>query len=195
MNFIAIDFETANANRSSICAVGIAVVKRCKIVKTEHMLIRPVPDYYAHYNTLIHGISDKDTRGLKTFDEQWNRLKKYFCKQVMVAHNASFECSALRAVLDAYNLRYPELEYHCTLRMAQKGLRIQRHSLDRVCRHLNIPLNHHQAQSDAIACAMVAIRLGQRYKANSLRELSGKLGFKPGRIFSASRTHIKYRGK
>lgn len=193
MNFVAIDFETANAKRSSICSVGVAVVRRWKIVKTESFLVKPIPNYYAAYNSMIHGLTEKDTRYAKTFKAQWKDLRKYMDKQVVVAHNASFESSALRSVLDAYSLPYPDLEYHCTLRLTQASLKLRRYSLDHVCRHLKIPLKHHQAESDAMACALVAIRLCKRYNAISLKGLNKKLGLRPGRISAAGRLHQKVR--
>jgi DNA polymerase-3 subunit epsilon len=193
MNFVAIDFETANAKRSSITSVGVSVVRRWKIVKTESFLVKPIPNYYAAYNSLIHGLTEKDTRYAKTFKAQWKDLRKYIDKQVGVAHNASFESSALRSVLDAYSLPYPDLEYHCTLRLTKASLKLRRYSLDHVCRHLKIPLKHHQAESDAIACALVAIRLCKRYNAKSLKDLNRKLGLRPGRISAAGRLHQKVR--
>ena len=69
MNFVAIDFETANHNRSSACSIGIAVVKNDEIVETKSFLIHPVPNYYAPINIRIHGISDRDTESSPTFDK------------------------------------------------------------------------------------------------------------------------------
>ena len=46
MNFIAIDFETANSSRSSICSMGVAIVENGKLIDTEHFLIKPTPNYY-----------------------------------------------------------------------------------------------------------------------------------------------------
>ena len=78
MNFIAIDFETANRSRSSICSLGIAIVENAKLVNTEHILIKPTPNYYDAFNSNLHGISDKDTKNEMTFKQQWTGLKKYF---------------------------------------------------------------------------------------------------------------------
>ena len=43
MNFAAIDFETANECRSSVCSVGIVIVKKGKIVDRFYSLINPEP--------------------------------------------------------------------------------------------------------------------------------------------------------
>lgn len=44
-DFAAIDFETANYNRSSVCAVGVVIVRDGEIVDSFYSLIQPVPNY------------------------------------------------------------------------------------------------------------------------------------------------------
>jgi DNA polymerase-3 subunit epsilon len=140
MNFTAIDFETANSVRSSICSVGLAVVQKGKIVGTNHIYIKPTPNYYDSYNSYLHGISDKDTRNKNTFKELWKDLKPYFHNQTIIAHNASFDCSVLRYTLDCSNLAYPDLAYHCTYRLSQESLNLPSHKLNEVSKHFNIKL-------------------------------------------------------
>ena len=45
-DFAAIDFETANGKRTSVCSVGVVIVRNGKIVKKIYRLIRPCPNYY-----------------------------------------------------------------------------------------------------------------------------------------------------
>ena len=78
MNFVAIDFETANSNRSSICALGVAMVHNGELLDTAHFLIKPVPNYYDSFNSQLHGIRDKHTRDLPTLKEQWADLREFF---------------------------------------------------------------------------------------------------------------------
>ena len=195
MNFIAIDFETANSNRSSICSVGIAIVEKRKLVDTKHIYIKPTPNYYDSFNTVLHGIDDSDTRDKETFKQQWKGLKKYFHNKTIVAHNASFDCSVLRFTLDDSKLMYPDLDYHCTFRLAQKALPLANHKLDEVSRHFNIKLKHHNAESDAIASALIALKLCDKLKVDSLEALSTKLGFKVGKIHSTSKAYIPFSKK
>ena len=195
MNFIAIDFETANNSRSSICAVGLAVVENGKLIETAHFLVKPIPNVYNFYNTLIHGIDDSHTQNEKTFEQQWTDLQKYFNNKTVVAHNAAFDCSVLRATLDTYNLDYPNLDYHCTYRLAQKTLPLYGFSLDEVSNYFNIQLNHHHAESDAQASAIIALKLCEIYKANSLEELSTNLGFRVGKIISETKTYTPFSNK
>ncbi|UPT68192.1 MAG: exonuclease domain-containing protein [Sphingobacteriales bacterium JAD_PAG50586_3] len=100
MNFIAIDFETANSNRGSICSMGVAVVQQGVLVGTDHFYIKPTPNFYDFRNVIIHGIDDSKTRHLQTFQQQWPNLRKYFNNQTIIAHNAAFDCSVLRFTLD-----------------------------------------------------------------------------------------------
>ena len=189
MNFIAVDFETANNFRSSICSMGVAIVENGKLIDSEHFYIKPTPNYYDGFNTFLHGISDFETKDKKTFKQQWKVLQKYFNNQTIVAHNASFDCSVLRFTLDSAKLSYPDLEYHCTYRLAQEILPLRSFRLDDVSRHFKIKLKHHNSESDAKASALIALRLCEKNKVNSLEELSTNIGFKVGKIFSETKTY------
>jgi DNA polymerase-3 subunit epsilon len=195
MDFIAIDFETANSNRSSICSMGVAIVEKGKLVGTEHFYVKPTPNYYDSYNTFLHGISDIDTIKEKTFKEQWKAFKQYFDKQIVIAHNASFDLSVLRYTLDEGKLAYPDLDYHCTFRLSQVSLPLQSHRLNDVSSHFKIKLNHHNAESDAKASALIALKLCDKFKATSLDQLSSSFGFIPGKIYSKTKTYRAFSKK
>lgn len=189
MNFIAIDFETANSNRSSICSVGIAIVENGKLMGTEHIYVKPTPNYYDSFNTCLHGICDSDTKNEKTFKQQWKDLKQHFHNKTIIAHNASFDCSVLRFTLDEAALAYPDLDYHCTLMLAKETLSLANHTLADVSNHFKIKLNHHNAESDAQAAAIIALKLCEKFKASSLEQLSTSFGFKVGKIVSQTKTY------
>jgi DNA polymerase-3 subunit epsilon len=195
MNFIAIDFETANASRSSICSVGFAMVENGRLIKTEHILIKPVPNYYDGFNSHLHGIDDSHTKDKRTFKQQWQELRPYFHNQTIIAHNAAFDCSVLRYTLDEARLTYPDLKYHCTYRLAEKALGLYSHKLNVVSAHFNIKLKHHNAESDAQAAALIALKLCEKFKADSLETLSKSLGFKIGRIEGKTNSYIPFSKK
>ena len=192
MNFIALDFETANPNRSSICSVGLAVVRNGKIIESEHIYVRPTPDWYHGYNTALHGISDGHTRDQPAFRTLWKELKPYFQNQTIIAHNAAFDLSVLRYALDESGLRYPDLEYHCSYRLSKETLNLQSHKLNEVSKHFRIKLNHHDAESDARASALIALRLMEKFKADSLEELSAILGFRIGTLRGGPNQYTSY---
>ena len=55
--FAAIDFETANGKRSSICSIGIAILEDDWVVDSIYTLVRPTPNFYTRWTTAIHGLT------------------------------------------------------------------------------------------------------------------------------------------
>lgn len=163
-NFAAIDFETANAQRSSICSVGVVVVYEGEIVRKLHRLIRPTPNYYYRYFTeQIHGIGYNDTCDEPVFPEVWEEVAPLVEGLPLVAHNAPFDEGVLRATYDVYGMEYPDYQFHCTLRAARRMFPRQligNHRLPTVCQYLGIDMGrHHDALADAEGCARIAMKI------------------------------------
>lgn len=57
-SFVALDFETANYKRTSICSVGMVKVVANEIVETFYTLVNP-NDFFAARNIEVHGIQAK----------------------------------------------------------------------------------------------------------------------------------------
>lgn len=150
--FTAIDFETAQGKRHSICQVGIVRVVDGEIVETYNKLVQPPDNFYFYRNIEIHGITPEDTENELTFAELWHEIKPFIENQNLVAHNAIFDVSCLKQTLDFYNIEHVYFEQHCTYR-------IYRENLADLCRKHKIKLNHHDALSDALACAELFRRI------------------------------------
>lgn len=154
--FAAIDFETANYSADSACAVGLVIVKDHRIVRREHHLIRPPDRWFAF--THIHGLTWDDVRDAPTFAELWPVLRELTAgADFLAAHNASFDRRVLDSCCRTYDLCQPSQPFVCTVKVARTIWGVYPTKLPDVCRHLNIPLNHHQADSDAEACARIVI--------------------------------------
>lgn len=69
--FVALDIETATGKRSSICEIGIAVVKDSEIKESKSWLIKPDGNVYWNRNIDIHGITPSDTQDKPTLAEVW----------------------------------------------------------------------------------------------------------------------------
>ncbi len=162
LDFVAIDFETANSNRSSVCSVGIVVVRFGVITQRIYRLIRPAPNYYDWRCQQVHGLSDRDTFDAPTFPEVWREILPQIDGLPLVAHNAAFDGSCLRAVHEAYGLCYPNYKFYCTYQTARKklGKALPNHRLPTVSAYFGYNLsNHHEALCDAEACAAIALKL------------------------------------
>lgn len=154
--FAAIDFETADRGRDSACALAIVRVEANVIVERVSVLIRPPRRSFEF--TYIHGISWRDVADRPTFAELWPELLPHFDGvDFITAHNASFDRSVLNACCEIAALPPPLKPYHCTVKVARSTWDIRPTTLPDVCRRLNIPLRHHEAASDAEACARIMI--------------------------------------
>ena len=155
-NFIAIDFETANHNRSSVCAVGLAAGKHGRIELVRSFLVRPPAPQFVFSD--IHGIGWEDVRGAPSFSELWPTLLAWINDvEFMAAHNASFDQGVLQDCCATFRLRAPQVPFVCTVQLARSQWGIYPTRLPNVCRRLGIPLRHHDPGSDAEACARIVL--------------------------------------
>jgi len=185
MKFTVIDFETANSKRSSACAVGIVVVENGHVIEELAYYIQPEDMYFSSMNIAIHGIRPDDVKDAPTFDVFYEDIfKKYLENQLVVAHNASFDMSVLRASLDVYNLPYPTLDYLCTVKLSQKlWPDLPRHSLDVVSNFLNFKFKHHDAYDDARACANIVLESMILTQIKNPYTIASDNGISMGKLF------------
>ncbi len=158
--FVALDFETADNGRDSACSIGLVRVKNYQIVQRVHYLIRPPRSAFRF--THIHGIRWQDVADQPTFGELWTDIHLLLADaEFVAAHNASFDRGVLYACCDAHGISRPSHPFVCTVQLARSTWRIHPTKLPNVCEHLGIELNHHQALSDAEACAQIVIAAHQ----------------------------------
>jgi len=165
--FVAIDFETADQGRDSACSVGLVRVEHGVITRKEVQLIRPPrleggdlfsPAPAEFMFTYIHGIKPEQVLDAPTFGQAWPKLAPILKgAEFMAAHNAPFDSGVLNACCEAAGLPKPAHRFVCTVRLARSTWSIYPTKLNNVCQHLNIQLNHHEALSDALACAQIVI--------------------------------------
>jgi DNA polymerase-3 subunit epsilon len=154
--FVALDFETANHYRDSACAIGLVRVEDNQIVQKQHFLIRPPSPLFKF--TYIHGITWYDVVHEPDFGGLWPQIDEFIRDaDFLAAHNASFDRSVLYACCDAKQITRPLQGFQCTVHLARKNWKLPNAKLPTVCEYLRIPLNHHEALSDAEACARIVI--------------------------------------
>lgn len=159
-DFAAIDFETANGRRCSVCSVGVVIVRGGEIVDKFYSLIQPTPNFYTRFTTAVHGLTRIDTDGQPRFPEVWAQIADRIKGLPLVAHNRPFDEGCLKAVFEEYGMEYPGYEFHCTLAASRRCLRLPSHQLHisaAACGY--IMENHHHALADAEACAVIAQKL------------------------------------
>lgn len=157
-DFAAIDFETANSERSSVCSVGIVIEKNGVIKDSFYSLVNPEPNYYNYFCTQVHGLTQKDTENAPSFPEVWKLIEPLIDGLPLVAHNARFDSSCLKAVFRTYQMDYPNYVFYDTLSKSRQVLPgLENHKLPTVAKACGYNLeSHHHALADAEACAWIA---------------------------------------
>ena len=119
-DFAAIDFETANNERSSVCSVGLVIVRNGVVADTFYSLIQPEPNYYSYWCMQVHGLTNADTDTAPVFSEVWKEVEPLIEGLPLVAHNSRFDESCLRAVFRVYQMDYPDYLFFDTLKAARR---------------------------------------------------------------------------
>lgn len=161
-DFIAIDFETATKQMAP-CQMGLAFVENGKIRETFQTYINPERKFDVALSR-IHGITADSVTGAPTFPALYSeRLAALLRHYPFVAHNAAFDRKVIIKACERYNLDIPKTTFFCTSQLYQENYPdFQHYKLDYLCSQLGIGLDmHHNALSDAVACAELFVHLLQ----------------------------------
>lgn len=154
--FAAIDFETADYGRDSACALSMVIADKGKIVEKVYTLIRPPRREFIF--SYLHGITWNDVAKKPTFKEVWQEFHpRLEGVDFIAAHNASFDRGVLFTCCDERKIEPPAMNFLCTMKLARRLWNVYPTKLSDVCRHFKIPLKHHDAASDALACAKIVL--------------------------------------
>lgn len=183
LDFVAIDFETANERRSSPCALGIAEVRSGQLISSEVIFVRPPAghDRLHPFNEALHGISQQVIDRSPPFADVWPLVQARLEGRTVIAHNAAFDVGVLRDTLDVLDAPWPDFEYLCTMVLARRALELDSYRLPFVAEALGVDLgNHHDAGADARAAAEIFLALTRHANATDLETLLGQLHIAPG---------------
>lgn len=156
--FIVFDVETPNRKSDRMSAIGITVVENGAVVRKFYSLVDP-ETYFDPFNTALTGIDAVAVRGAPTFPALWQEIEPLMSGGLLTAHNAVFDMNVLKKCLADYGIVWkPYVHYLCTVQMGRKLLPRMRHGLSDLCAYYGIPLDHHKAASDSLACAQILLR-------------------------------------
>lgn len=158
MKYVCFDVETPNLKNDRMSAIGVCVVEDGVIVSEFYSLVNP-EEHFDTFNIALTHITPDMAAEAPTFGQLWSTLEPIFKSGLLVAHNAQFDMSVLSKCLRDYDIPCSGVtKYACTCRMGKRLLPdIENHRLDTICSELDISLDHHNALSDARACAKILI--------------------------------------
>lgn len=158
--FVAIDFETANENISSICQIGIVKFENGVQVDAYESLVNP-EDYFSGMNVSIHGIDEEDVIDAPTFPEVYEDVARFLSGNLVLSHGW-FDRRALEKVIGKYDLKpipSPWLDSTRIVRRALPEYARKGYSLQNLAKHFSLTTKAHDALDDAATCAVVVTKL------------------------------------
>lgn len=173
MNFIAMDFETANRYPESACSLALVMVRDNKIVDRFYTVINPQMPFDAR-NIKIHDITADDVKDAPTMAEVWSKIKDLYQPGMLVAaHNARFDTNVMKKSLARYGIDEPHYLVIDTLKTSKTfEPNLTNHKLDTVSNALGVKLwHHHNALSDSEACAGILIKQNQKFENEAIKNL------------------------
>lgn len=170
--WVAIDFETAST-RGTPCAVGLVEVTDGQLRNQHRWLIRPPAFEFSPFNVALHGIEPEMCRNAPGWEESLDRILEVVGSRPLVAHNAAFDVGVMRDACDLCELKWPQLEYACTLVVGRRvWTGLATYSLPFLAAHLGIePAVDHEPAADAACTAEIACRALQAREATGLAAL------------------------
>ena len=188
--FIAIDYETANSNYLSACALGITFVEKGVVLDSVQTYIKPPEDFssFDPFNISIHKIQPSQVKNAPSFDTVWDIIEKFHSKNNVpfVCHYSGFDIRVTEALLKYYKIEFQEIEFYDTFTIAKKMWpEFSNHKLNYLSDKFDIQLDHHNASSDAQACALIALKQIEVLEKKSLLEVAQSYGFKLGVLNSS----------
>tara|TARA_R110000796_G_scaffold14517_1_gene47446 strand:- start:25486 stop:27072 length:1587 start_codon:yes stop_codon:yes gene_type:complete len=156
--FVALDVETANHDRASICQIGVACVRPDNSIETWVTYVDPQTSHWVF--TGLHGIDNKMVLGGPTFAEVLPVLEECIGR-VEVYQHSGFDRSAIRAATSMLGRSEPEWVWQNSVTVARRAWPELKgnggHGLASLKNHLGLSFNHHDAGEDARAAAEVVL--------------------------------------
>jgi DNA polymerase-3 subunit epsilon len=158
MDFTSIDVETANADLSSICQIGIVQFKDGVIANRWQSLVNP-KSYFDCINVSIHGIDKDRVANAPSFSELHGVLETFLTSSVVTCHT-TFDRTAIHAVHEKHSLKLPDITWLDTARVVRRTWPDRSrtgYGLKPVAEMLGIEFQHHDAEEDARAAGEILL--------------------------------------
>lgn len=185
MRYLALDFETGNASPLSACALGISAFEDDVLVHEQVSLIKPPAGAGKFHwgNVRVNHIKESMVADAPAFDAVWRTVADQAEGSVLVCHNAMFDTGVLNACLAHYHLPVPSCRFVCTVKVARRVWpELENHKLDTVSAALGIPLDHHEAGSDARAAGLILQAALRETGCRDADALAVRIGMQLGRM-------------
>lgn len=159
MDFVAVDVETANPNRSSICQIGMVVYSNGVEKESWESLVNP-EEYFHPMNSAIHGIFENDVRNAPCLPDLDPEIRRLTNGRILVCHSA-FDRTAFSKAFFKYDIPDMDCTWLDSAKIARRAWREfsdSGYSLWNLASKLGIKFQHHDALEDARAAGEIVIK-------------------------------------
>lgn len=160
MQFAAIDVETANADLSSICQVGVAIFQNGVYASSWSSLVDP-EDEFDGFNVSIHGIDEQVVKGAPKWPSVAAELRALLAGSIAACHTP-FDRAATAQACAKYRVEQFDCRWLDTARVVRRAwpdkFATTGYGLRNVAKFLGIDFQHHDALEDARAAGEVLCR-------------------------------------
>ena len=188
LDYIAIDFETANQYGRSAISVGLVRFINGKESDNIYERICPPSDYFVQeWIDKVHHLTYDDVKACPKFPEVWDGKIIPFIEKTpgipLVAHNAKFDMSVIWDACGFYHHKLPGYNYFCSLQLSKKVWpELEKHALTFLGQKFGIEYLAHDALEDSRTCGLIVNLAAQQTGCLSVEELLKKAGLKLDRI-------------
>ncbi len=161
MEYVAIDFETANKTNESACAIGLVRFDdEGNPLTSYYSLIRPRKLEFDPLCSAVHGLDPLDIASSPTIKELYNDINSFIGSSPLVAHNAGFDIAVLAGSLNSFGIRAPRYEYYDTLSLSRKLWKgKESYKLTSLAADFGWYYHAHNAREDALICGKIFSKL------------------------------------
>lgn len=176
-DFVALDVETANRNRYSICSIGMVRFKDGQMKEEYYKLINP-DESFSLDNIRIHGIQEHEVITAPRFFNLSYEIEQFIGGRPVVAHNATFDMGALKDNYNRYGLEIAPIKYACSYQLARAIRKnFYNYKLSTIANYYGITLSHHDALSDAKAAGQIIANFSRENRFATLDQLIRLAGY------------------
>ena len=184
LDYIAIDFETANQYGSSAISVGLVRYVNGKETDNIYERICPPTDYFVQeWIDKVHHLTYADVKESPKFPEVWDQKIIPFIEKTpglpLVAHNAKFDMSVIWDACNYYHHKLPGYNYFCSLQLSKKVWpELEKHALTFLGQKFGIKYIAHDALEDSRTCGLIVNLAAQKKGCCTIDELLKNCGLK-----------------
>lgn len=176
MEFLTIDFEVASRYEYSPCSVAIYKFTENSYIKLYSTLINSGDVFFDPQLTKLHGITEEMVKDAPSLFEVIQNICDIIQDQFLFAHNATYDILKIINGCNQCNIDIPNFKYADSLMLAKRTWKgLINYKLDTVSNFLNIELNHHNADSDSIACGKIVLKALKFYNSNNILSALDKI--------------------